>query len=76
MAKLLLISILFFFSYLVSSGTSYPAGLRVAAWISLFAFLALTSFLAFALRWTEATIRFALGLTLLRRLRPRMADRI
>ncbi len=72
----LMISILFFGSYLVSEGELYPRELRVAAWLSLGAFLGLTTFLALALLQTELTIRVFLKLSLMRVLAPSRADRI
>lgn len=72
----LLISILFFGSYLASSGEHYPRSLRVAAWLSLLLFVAATTFLALARVWTEQTIEFTLRVSLLRRLAPRRADQL
>jgi uncharacterized protein (TIRG00374 family) len=72
----LLISILFFACYATSEPNAYSAGLRFAAWLSLLGFVTLTAFLIFALRWPEATIRLALGATLVRRLAPGLADRL
>jgi uncharacterized protein (TIRG00374 family) len=76
----LLISILFFVSYLVSAGDVFSRELRVAAWLSLLGFLGLTIFLAAALVWTEQTIALALRLTLLHWIAParahRLADRL
>jgi uncharacterized protein (TIRG00374 family) len=72
----LLISILFFGTYLASDGAGYPRALRVAAWLSLLLFVAATTFLALARVWTEQTIDFALRVSLLRRLSPRRADQL
>jgi uncharacterized protein (TIRG00374 family) len=72
----LMISILFFGSYLASAGATYPRGLRVAAWLSLIGFVGATTFLALARVWTEKTIDFALRLSLLRRFAPRRADQL
>jgi uncharacterized protein (TIRG00374 family) len=72
----LLISILFFVSYLASAGDSFPPSMRIAAWLSLIGFVALTTFLAMARVWTEQTIAFTLRVTLLRRLAPRRADQL
>ncbi len=72
----LLISIIFFTAYAASAPGTYPAGLRFAAWLSLLGFLGLTAFLACALAWTEPTIRFALAVTFLRRLSPRIAHKV
>jgi len=73
----LLISILFFSSYAASSaGGSFSEELRWAAWLSLVGFAALTAFLALALRWPQATIRFGLKMSLLSWLAPRLASRL
>lgn len=64
----LMISILFFVTYMLafrSGGTGYSPVLAGAAWLSLLGFLALTVFLGCALRWTEPTVRFVKGVTLL-----------
>lgn len=72
----LVISIVFFASYCAAPLGTFPAGLRVGAWLSLVGFVGLTAFLALALWRTEATIALALRLTLLRRLAPARADRV
>ena len=82
----LMISILFFVSYLASTlhGTgaaaSFSPELRLGAWLSFLGFLGLTSFLAVALVRTEATVRFVLKWSLLERLMPvraaHVADRL
>ncbi len=72
----LLISLLFFGSYLASDASTYSAPLRFAAWASVLGFLSLTVFLLCALRWTETTIRVALGMTLLPRFSPAIATKI
>ncbi len=72
----LLISILFFVSYLLSAGDSFPRQLRVAAWASLVGFVGLTTFLALARVWTEQTIAFALRVSLLRYLAPARAEQL
>lgn len=69
----LLISILFFVSYLASAGQTFSRELRVGAWLSLLGFVGLTTFLAAAQLWTEATIRIALRLSLLEWLSPKRA---
>jgi uncharacterized protein (TIRG00374 family) len=69
----LLISILFFGSYLVSAGESFPRELRVAAWLSLVGFVTLTTFLALARVWTDQMIAFALRVTLLQTFAPARA---
>jgi uncharacterized protein (TIRG00374 family) len=72
----LLISILFFVSYLASAGDAFTPELRVSAWVSLLGFLALTVFLALARVWTEQTISFALRVSLLERLAPARAHQL
>jgi uncharacterized protein (TIRG00374 family) len=72
----LMVSILFFVSYLASAGDSFPRGLRVAAWLSLLGFVAATTFLAVARFRTEWAIDLALRLSLLRRLAPKRADQL
>jgi glycosyltransferase 2 family protein len=72
----LLISILFFGTYLASASDTYPRALRIAAWLSLLLFVAATTFLALARVWTEQTIDFALRVSLLRRLAPRRAEQL
>jgi uncharacterized protein (TIRG00374 family) len=75
----LVISILFFTTYLMSfrtDGPGYSSVLAGAAWLSLIGFLSLTIFLGCALRWPEKTIRLVLATTLLRRFAPATADRL
>lgn len=72
----LLISILFFVSYLVSAGDAFTPALRVAAWIPLLGFVGLTTFLALARVWTDQTIAFALRVSLLRWLAPKLAQKV
>jgi uncharacterized protein (TIRG00374 family) len=72
----LLISILFFVSYLLSAGDVFSRELRVGAWISLVGFLSLTTFLALAQVWTNHTIELVLRVSLLRRLAPARAERL
>jgi uncharacterized protein (TIRG00374 family) len=69
----LLISILFFVSYLASAGDVFSRELRVAAWLSLLGFVGLTTFLALAHVWTERTIEVALRVTLLHWIAPARA---
>lgn len=71
----LLISVLFFVTYALS-GSAFSPVLRSAAWISLLGFLGATAFLAFALVWTDATIRLTLKLTLVESFAPKLAARI
>jgi uncharacterized protein (TIRG00374 family) len=72
----LLISILFFVSYLVSAGDGFPRELRIGAWISLVGFVTLTTFLAFALARTDRTIEFLLRVSRLRRYAPARAEQL
>jgi hypothetical protein len=72
----LMISIVFFAAYLASDRSAYPRTLELAAWGSLLGFLGLTLFLAFALAWTEPTIRLVLAVTALRWLSPRLAEKV
>lgn len=73
----LMISVLFFSSYVASSaGGSFSQELRWAAWLSVSGFAVLTLFLALALRWPQATIKLALRLTLLETLAPKAAAHI
>ena len=66
----LMISILFFVSYAVSSAEVFSRELRIGAWLSLIGFLTLTTFLAVAHVWTDRTINLVLRLSLLRRFAP------
>lgn len=70
----LLISILFFVSYALSSASAFSPELRVGAWLSLIGFVALTTFLAVAQAWTERTIDLVLRVSLLRRFAPARAE--
>ncbi len=70
----LLISILFFGAYLASAGDLFTRELRVAAWLSLGGFVALTVFLVLAQIWTDRTIALALRMTLLTWLAPTRAE--
>jgi len=75
----LFIAILLFSTYLFSLGHgahAYPPVLAVSAWLALLGFVALTLFLLFALRWPSATIRLALGATFVRRISPKLADKL
>jgi uncharacterized protein (TIRG00374 family) len=72
----LLISILFFGSYLASAHDVFSRELRVGAWLSLIGFFGLTSFLVLAQIWTEPTIALALRLTLLHWLAPARAKHL
>jgi uncharacterized protein (TIRG00374 family) len=70
----LLISILFFGAYVASAGALFTRELRVAAWLSLVGYLALTLFLVLAQIWTDRTIALALRMTLLTWLAPSRAE--
>jgi glycosyltransferase 2 family protein len=72
----LMISILFFVSYLVSAGTMFTRELRIAAWLSLVGFVSLATFLALARVWTEQTIAFALRVSLLHYFAPNLAHKV
>jgi len=75
----LCIAILLFVTYLFSfaqGAHAYGPVLAVSAWLALLGFLGLAAFLGFALRWPEATIRLALTVTLLRRISPRLAEKL
>lgn len=72
----LMISILFFGSYLASADSVFSPELRLGAWLSLAAFLALTTFLALALVRTDLTIRLFLKFSLLQRLAPARAAQV
>ena len=72
----LLISILFFVSYLLSAGASFTPALRLGAWISLLGFVGLTTFLALARVWTEPTIAFALKVSLIEYVAPKRAHHV
>ena len=72
----LLISIIFFVSYLASDRGAWSSELRAAAWVSLLVFVAALVFLAAALRWPETTIQLSLWLLLLPRLAPRLAAKL
>jgi len=66
----LLISLLFFGATFASSGATFSRELRIAAWLSLAGFVALTTFLLVAEIWSERTIAFVLRATFVRRLAP------
>ncbi len=72
----LLISILFFVSYLCSAGDRFTPELRFGAWVSLLGFVGLTTFLLLARVWTEQTIAFALRVSLLQRFAPARAHQL
>jgi glycosyltransferase 2 family protein len=72
----LLISIIFFGTYLASKEGTWSPQLRAAAWVSLLVFVAALLFLAGALRWPETTIAVSLWLFLLPRLAPRLAAKL
>jgi glycosyltransferase 2 family protein len=72
----LLISIIFFVSYLASDRGAWSPELEAAAWASLLLFVAALIFLAGALRWPETTIKVSLSLLLLPRLAPRLAAKL
>lgn len=69
----LLVSILVFCSCYALRGPKAPSWMMPMAWASLGIFAAATTFLLFALRRPEATVRFCVGLTLTPRLAPKLA---
>jgi glycosyltransferase 2 family protein len=72
----LMISVIFFACYFTSDSARWPAGLELAAWASLLAFVLATLFLAGALRFPEPTVRLALAMSLLPWLAPRLAVKL
>ena len=72
----LIISIIFFVSYLASDPGTWSSQLQAAAWASLLVFVAALIFLAGALRWPEPTIHVGLWMLLLPRLAPRLAAKL
>jgi glycosyltransferase 2 family protein len=75
----LVIAILLFVTYLfsfVQGAHAYGPVLAVSAWLALLGFIGLTAFLGFALRWPDATIHLVLTASFLRRLSPRLADKL
>ena len=70
----LLISILFFASYAISSADVFSRELRIGAWLSLIGFVSLTTFLAVAHVWTDRTIGLVLRVSMLRRFAPARAE--
>jgi glycosyltransferase 2 family protein len=72
----LLISIIFFITYLVSDRGTWSPELIVGAWISLVGFVVALLFLAAALRFPERAVNTALALTLLPRFAPALAHKI
>lgn len=72
----LLISLIFFASYLASAPGTWSAELVVGAWVSLLGFVTALVFLAGALRFPERTVNIALTLSLLPRFAPALAHKI
>ena len=72
----LIISLIFFATYLLSAPGSWPPGLVAGAWISLCGFVAALLFLVAALRFPDRPIRTALALSLLPRFAPALAAKI
>jgi uncharacterized protein (TIRG00374 family) len=72
----LMISSLFFVSYLASANHGFSRELRFGAWLALLGFVALATFLALALLRTEATIRIFLRVSLLHRIAPIRAEQV
>jgi uncharacterized protein (TIRG00374 family) len=72
----LLISIIFFASYLASDRGTWSPELELGAWISLLGFVTALIFLLGALRNPEVTIRLALGFSLLPWISPPLASKV
>ena len=72
----LIISLIFFATYLLSAGGTWPPELVVGAWVSLLGFVTALAFLAAALRFPDRAVKTALALTLLPRLAPALAHKI
>ncbi len=72
----LLISLIFFASYLASAPGTWSPELVVGAWVSLLGFVVALAFLAGALAFPDRAIDAALALTLLPRFAPALAHKI
>jgi uncharacterized protein (TIRG00374 family) len=72
----LIISLIFFATYLLSARGSWPAELVVGAWVSLIGFVTALAFLVAALRFPERAVKTALALTLLPRFAPALAHKV
>ena len=72
----LLISIIFFATYLASDRGSWSPELELGAWVSLLGFVAALMFLLGALRNPELTIRLALTFSLLPWISPSLANKV
>jgi hypothetical protein len=69
----LVVSVLVFGCFVALRGPGAPGWMMPTAYAALGVFTTAMVFLVFAMRWPEATVRFALALTLLPRLAPRIA---
>jgi uncharacterized protein (TIRG00374 family) len=72
----LLVSLFVFGAFFALRGPGAPDWMMPVAYVALGVFAAATVFLVFALRNAEATCAFAVRVSLLRRLSPRLADRV
>lgn len=72
----LMVSLLVFACSWALRGPEAPGWMMPTAWTSLGVFVAALTFLAFALRWPDATVKFCVALTLAPRLAPRLAVRL
>lgn len=72
----LVISLLVFVAFVAHHGPSSPGWMMPTAFLALGVFAAALVFLAFALRWPVATVRFCLAISLLPRFAPRLASAI
>lgn len=70
----LLVSVFVFVALFAIEGPQSPDWTMYVAWGALGIFAAATFFLAFALRWPEETVSFAIKISCLRRLSVRVAD--
>jgi uncharacterized protein (TIRG00374 family) len=73
----LIISVMVFVCCMALQSSTYAQSwMMPTAWAALALFLGATTFLLFALKWPQATTRFAVRLTLLPRFAPRLAVRL
>jgi glycosyltransferase 2 family protein len=70
----LLVSLFVFAALFALRGPAAPDWMMPTAWAALGVFSAAMTFLGFALRWPDATVRTALAMTGARRLAPGLAD--
>src|SRR5688500_7249356 len=72
----LMVSLFVFGALFALRGPGAPDWMMPTAWAALGVFSAALIFLAFALRWPDATVRTALAMTGARRLAPGLADKL